>query len=362
MFIKQAALNLGLDFIRANKSLMSVRLSGKINDYILNASVLPVDLKYSIRIVLNYHLPDTSPWTISEENMFSAVQEGIGITGIQTGVKNFDRKFRIKGEDPDKLLSFLNQDVRKILLDLVQVPHHIKISNDRLEMNVPLRELGKTLGLTHYIRKIARIPGLLGAMYDFKERLLYNVIHDESGDFRLKNLSILTAHFPEDTKTIDTCRSLLKSNHKDLKIFAAKALKDEGLDTLLELIRSRKVSGTQMTDIILYLRNRRYSAALPLLLKNFPRTGHQAEKVAIIQYLGSCGMLENLPVLQAFENDAAHYLLRNEIQRSIALIKERNNAQEYQGRLSLTQSAEKEGGLSIPGGAEDGGLSMAEEE
>ncbi len=71
-------------------------------------------LQFSVaQLDLPIYLPDVQ---VRQEDVFSRIGTAFGKQDIEVGEKEFDRMFRVRGKDEEAIRSFLNEDVRKWLM------------------------------------------------------------------------------------------------------------------------------------------------------------------------------------------------------------------------------------------------------
>lgn len=388
---KYAAQELGLMYKKRFVFLSSIRMSGELEGQRIETSMVWDKLEKSISIRINYDLSDIGEFRLAPKSSFSMIRQKPGFTNVQIGDGLFDKKFDIEGNNEMPLISFFNYKIRETLLELLSISGRFEITEKMIVISLSIEDRGHApiadiLHIAHAARLMTEVP-------DFRNRLTHNALYDTNSAYREYNLELLASQYPDDPDTILTLKKALQDRNQRIQIFAARLLQDEGRSVMLEMIKDRKVTAANFPLIVTYFEKTAYKDCIPSLMEYFKhcttwgekigiikalgvfgdgiaqsfllevleKEKHPEMKTAVIRSLGSCGSLEAVEALFRVRQSASYYQIKNEIQQAIVHIQDRNDLQGEKGWLSLRGLTEEEGGLSISN-AEDGALSMAEEE
>ncbi len=387
----KAAAQLGLEF-KGNRRIRSFSLSGTYEGMELTTIYSSVKMKPSITVFVDLSDSEYESWQILSEGLISTIQMNQGLKDIEIGDPHFDKRFKIKADEPDLVLAQLDVRTRELMCSLEYSTSYFEVSDRRIVVSFPTEKFGSIP--VQQTRDMLELGKRLRMMPDLQQTLIDNALHDKDSDFRIQNLEILLDRFPGSEDTISTLRNALKDANKMIRVYAAGHLGPEGQVFLGELLQAELLQTPILKELLGYLeQGEKTASALVLedfyrekathsekklvlqtlarlkpeglqgfLLEQLSRTDDVEEKTHIVHQLGMCGNREAIEALYLLQKKSSNARLDKQIHHAITEIRQRHAAQGDPGWLSLAEVAPAEGGLSIPGGDEDGALSMAEEE
>ncbi len=371
----------------------SLKISGTIKDHTIELSLKKEAGKKYIQARYTYDNINDKYWKINKETLSSLQQQLSGNKDIQVGDTAFDQIFDLWELEQEELISILNQELRSHLLDLNTKYVFKEINENDIIMFMPIDSDTYTPFIINLVNHIIHTADLIKMEPDMKKRLIYNCVNDQNARFRELNLKKLWELFPDDTDTISIVRKAMQDNDPDVQIWAAIKSGEYGLAFLLELVQQKILLTNDFYTIAEHFGHMKYKPAINILKKYYEKTGAIGEQIAMVEAiaaidqtvaipfireklaetdffelqsvciktLGEIGSIEEIEFLNLLVSEMTNNNLKNTISQAVRSIQLRNGIKADLGWLSLTESPETEGGLSLADG-EDGGLSVIEKE
>ncbi len=346
------------------------------------------------QFILHYPLSGPQDWSISKEKYFIGMDRNKGSDDIQIGVPAFDRECLLTGNE-DFLRSLLNEKVREKIFLLHQVTEEFQVNGQMISAMMRKEDLKNTAKQDALIQIMIETAQVLSEEPDMFKRCVNNILNDPYIPFRMFNLAILHSSFPDRRETAATIQAVLADPDLDIRIHASIVMGVSGMSLLKDLLLQQDLNPAQMRDIIQHFIIRNYSQTTSILMecyknkadlgpgdklillqglstqadssaRDFLMTELEKEKdrdlrIALVDALGMCGDIPAVEYLYKWELAHPDVSIKDSIKRAIRRIQARQDVKGDKGWLSLNETGQSEGGLSLPH-EDEGGLSMAEEE
>lgn len=151
---------------------------------------------------------------------------------IETGDGPFDGRFVIEG--PMRLVTvLLDAEMRKLLLR-ASTEGKLELYHGALKIEVSDEDLARVMPL------LLDIGRRLCEPVDAAQRLAENAGRDPNAAVRLHNLILLVREYPGEPGTVEALREACKDSSPQIRLRAARELRAEGRDLLLELTESEE--------------------------------------------------------------------------------------------------------------------------
>ncbi len=366
-------------------------LTGQIENFGITVTQRNQDNNLSNTIELVYTLPGYEKWGISKENFFTKLQSHMGNPDVQIGDEAFDRECLLEG-DATFLRSILNETMRSLIFSLHQISENFTINHSHIMVDFKQNYADTPTKLERIIHQVVSTARILAGSQDLFTRCLDNALHDSKSGVRMYNLEILKARFADRPETDAAIEAALTDAEQDLQVYAGILKGKAGLPYLAVFLEDSSLTPDNMRKIISQFRKFKYRDALSSLLECYNKQPDGKVRIEILKglqeigdssvvefifsqlnleedfqiqlaltdTLGYCAPLTAVEDLYKMEKVTLNPLLKNSLRGAIARIQERSGAKGGKGWLSISETAPKEGGLSLPEG-EEGGLSMTEE-
>jgi len=335
----------------------------------------------SITISIHRCLNFKGAVTINEETSLLKIKKAFGESDIITGDEPFDNAFLIQADNPYVAHAILTEDVRTILLSMIQFSD-FELTGSYLQYNIPFRDIQRIEDLKNPIDTGNSLYGELlhdenqAPIIRCKKRLLDNILHDSVAEVRRKNIIMAGAHLKTDAAVRDSLYQAMTGDPDFRNRYeAALLLRETGLEYMMEMLDTG-IDDTLKYDIVCAFRKQHYIKSIPHLKKI---CGEQAPSVrnAIIETLLALEIKPDLPFyaeyLQFMEQKACltlislyeaegdiasvEYLykiseegrnstIRNAAHHAMAMIQSRLG-QGDKGWLSIAEMKDYDGALSI---------------
>jgi hypothetical protein len=186
-------------------------------------------------LVLRVSSPDLLPQRLElgPEDLGTSIAKVFLGEDVQVGDRAFDAAVKVRG-DPPLVAALMTDEARRAVKWFVDQGG--RVSGGTLSMECAkgaqglssiARLIRDTLALAHRLSTPASLPGSLAA----------NACGDPLPGVRLTNLQHLLDRYPSRRETTGTCRTLLTDRDTEVRMTAARALGEEGLATLADLVR-----------------------------------------------------------------------------------------------------------------------------
>ncbi len=385
-FFHQIAARLDLNISMASETSARV-LSGWIKGHYF-------ELEQQGKLALISYLYDIRgpDWSLAAEPVFSKEDREKNQYDIQCGQDSFDAHTLIECEDSVHILSLLNSEFRSSMAYLQYISDKLLMTNASLEIHISSSHIDETQKLLQIIDQVTALPGLLHPGEDDYWRLTYNTLHDRDINIRKNNMYLLQAHYSERPDITATFKKALQDKDKDMVIMAAIYLKQEGLPLLKGMLSKGNLKQEQALKLIDHFSQPENQECLPalidyyeehrdvelrlnileglsrshnpgiqsFLLRKLKANTHPRLEQELIRTLGACGDKGAIEALSHLLQAGSSPGLKNSILEAIAAIQSRLDLKGDKGWLSVTDTDESAGRLSLPGQTE-GGLSFRDE-
>ncbi len=337
-----------------------------------------------------------SPFLVRLESVYSKVKDTLGKGDIKIGEKEIDEMMFITAENPSIVTALLNKEIREKLLFIGQIAAAFDLTENSIMLKVRNQQLDDLPVFVKYLQTIVSIIEEVSSGDPIKKRLIKNIKKEEEWKVRLNNLIMLASHFPSDSEIKKILDGSLRDESLEIRFEAAKHLKARGLKFLISMLNSiENKSHPLIPEIILFLAENNYKQCIPRLKILFDQSESEAVQIEIltafkdfrdeklnafllkrlnamntmdtkillmvIKALGTCGTLNAVEPVYELGKNSPDSRVREEAERSIALIQSRKGQGE-KGWLSIPEFSETDGALSINNEARGGALSVNNEE
>ncbi len=380
-----------LDYTGENNT-ETLKFIRKIDGFQILVSDFLRDIQPCYRVILKFSVIGTDFFHIQKEDLLRPLKQGMGIHDLEIGDDAFDRACRIDGSAVF-LRVLLSAPVREKILYLQRISSELDISNDKITVIIPQDTIDTKGKMNTLIQDLVQTAKNLSRSQDMHQKSIDNALHDPCPRVRVNNLSILHSRYLHLPQTLQVIESAMGDEDSDVRIFAALLAGEKGLPVLKDQLAAQPVSTQNLQTICSHFLEQNYSDGINslliyyelfagedskvILLNTLARMGNEsledfllhnlsAEKsvsilLALTEALGSCGTLNAVAPLYDRKKSARNAEWKYALQKAIASIQERSGTKGGKGWLSLSQSSDQEGGLSLPEG-EQGGLSMTQED
>ncbi len=385
---KQAKPNTKKIKVPSQKRLLS---SEKREGYQIDIYDCPRSRVKKMEIVLHYDIPGSDEWNITKEKFFTGMDRKKGSDDIQIGDIAFDRECLLSG-DAEFLRSLLNAELREQIYDLHQLSEQFQVTSRNIMLRLKKEYINTPEKREALVRKIIETARVITREPDMFKRCLANAQKDPQPRFRIYNLGILHSRFSDRIESAQAIESALKDPDLDVRIYAAVLQGEKAQSLLGDILLNENLNVKQLRDIIFHMMNRDYTRSIPVIIKyyqkskdlqvrlillqglrglahssaqDFLKTELDSEqdrviRIALVDTLGMCGDIPAVEYLYKWELAHPDAGLKDSIKRAISRIQSRQDVKGDKGWLSLNETGQSEGGLSLSHG-DEGGLSMEEE-
>jgi hypothetical protein len=260
----------------------------------------------TVTVIINYKLDSSVMFRIGLEDVFSKLSKTVGINDILTGDKEFDDIFLLASSNTAYLIGLLEKDVRDLIFFLADNLKSFKLNASVLRFKFSWYEVDDVIERGFIDAGFSIIDKYQDK--GIKDKLLYNSSNDSVPETAAINLIYLITNYPDDLEVKKFLNSYGETD--------------------------------QHKFILMHLQH-----------ENF------AVKVASIDALSSVGTLADIEILFNLKKNSTNPSLIRTCENTIAAIQSKYGKKE-DGLLSLSESNEKEGALSIE--YESGGLKTPE--
>ncbi len=370
----------------------STKTSRKINGKIIHIETWDGEKGFSLSLTLNISILESKEFNISNETWPAAILQGISGNQITIGDPLFDKNFNITG-DKDSVVSLLRQTLRQPILDTLQVTYAINIQHNSIRLNAYRDYKGSEKAIDELSNVLLRIFYQIDSARSLTQRCLDNVRNDPVPEVRYNNLEILARRFPQHADTKAAVSWALGDKSPKNRLLAKIQLGLEGLDKIRIHLRKHLLSTEVLNLILQYSDRETLIQLIPDLENAFWRSDSRNHKVAIIERLketrsatvspflfniqerekdsgilvcaaralGFCAVEDDIEKIFILAQKSSSISLKKALNDAKTLLQERFIPQGERGALSLDESSEKQGGLSIDA-LQSGGLSISEED
>jgi len=301
----------------------------------------------------------------------------------------FDDHLLVDTTDRIEALAFLDAQTRKTILDLRLTSTGLEITDSSLSIayDTLRTQYHNQWALAKSVRAAVDAAKKLERKAPLKDRLIAIIGSDPMPFIRLTALRAAAARYPADLEVLAAVEKSLNDQSLPVMLEAVRILGEKGTAFLLDLLIHRK--GLRYTEVIkiveaiaggprvagaagvlekVFMKNRR-PAVRKALLAALARLGDtsagpfltaQLERFdaelreGIIDALATCGTVEAVEKLRDALSETINPFTRSAIEKSIASIQSRLNAD--RGWLSVGETSQLDGALSGTG-AKEGALS-----
>ncbi len=385
---RQLAQDLKLKYVNSPDN-SSNKISGLIKKGDYNAEVkiiLGTDGHY-LEVTLNHLLKLHSSLQIAKTKSF---QYKLGQNIFRTGHEYFDDSIFITSVDPDDTRAILNAQIRQALLDMASKYDDLSITPFKLYVKRQNNGFVSAKEIHASIEELIQISRMLQPQKTLLESMADMAYHDPHIGVRKQNIAALYRSYPEEALTRTIINNSLKDKDRSIRVFTALLLKEKGRDILFNEILTPGINNEDLQSILDEIRLMKYPDSSEFLIKSYKLQNDIQIQVQLLETLtdleessnetfflselqehprdwlseylihalGQCATLEAVEPLYKLEKAANSLSLqKNSLHSAIATIQNRYSSSAQRGSLSISESAEQEGGLSIHGeGA--GGLSL----
>lgn len=302
----------------------------------------------------------------------------------------FDDHLRVETTDGTAALAFLDSQTRKIILNLRLASTGLEITDSSLSIayDTLRTQYNNQWALAKSVHDAVDAAKKLERKASSKDRLIAIMGSDPMPFIRLTALRAAAVRFPADPEVIAAIEKSLNDQSLPVMLEAVRILGEKGTAFLLDLLIHRK--GLRYTEVIkiveaiaggprvagaasvlekVFMKNRRPAvrkallAALatlgdtsagPFLTAQLERFDAELRE-GIIDALATCGTVEAVEKLRDALSETINPFTRSAIEKSIASIQSRLNAD--RGWLSVGETSQLDGALSGTG-AKEGALSL----
>jgi len=338
-------------------------------------------MKYNLDIPVHFILVLRREITNPNEQAFPGI--------LETGDAIFDEEFVIStSHQPAILIGMLDAETRHLLSELGHSCKYLSLSHHRFIVQIK-KWLSMTPGEARIIlEKMTGIMTRLTEDITLDQRFTRNIKSDPLVPVHIRNIRALAAYSLQSPGTQEVLKKALENPDYGVQIEAAQHLGGEGIVHLVTLIENRApLDMNQLIQVVEILGRRYYKEGLPVLLDLFnsgrgnelktailetlakwahPGANafliHQLERgqpelrVPIITALGACGGAGEIESLYRIKENVLNPLIHKAARDAISQIQSRMGPGE-KGWLTINITGDKEGGLSNPQDAREGGLS-----
>ena len=381
---RRAALKLGLseeDWTPGNPCVFSGTLEGRRVRMVKRPDLLLVEIAISADMPGGMRIH-------SEGNTTRYGTSALGRSFI-TEDGAFDDYLRVETTDGTAALAFLDSHTRKTVLELRLASTGLEITDRSLSIayDTLRTQYHNQWALAKSVRAAVDAAKKLERNAPLKDRLIAIIGSDPMPFIRLTALRAAAARYPADLEVLATIEKSLNDQSLPVMLEAVRILGEKGTAFLLDLLIHRK--GLRYTEVIkiveaiaggprvagaagvlekVFMKNRR-PAVRKALLAALARLGDtsagpfltaQLERFdaelreGIIDALATCGTVEAVEKLRDALSETVNPFTRSAIEKSIASIQSRLNAD--RGWLSVGETSQLDGALSGTG-AKEGALS-----
>ncbi len=346
-----------------------------------------------LNILISHDIDIKGDFCISKESVLSKLKSAAGIKDIKIYDDIFDGRMLLDADSALILNALLNKKTRDEIIKLSDCTAHLEITNKMINFKMPLTFFSKESGINYLIKTAITISNYMAEKRPVKKRIIDNIKDvQNSPQFRIGNIHLLTENFPDDRDVNEFLKLLLEDSDQEIRIASAICLKEEGLAYLLKVIkRQKKIKSTVNPRIIKILGENKYAEAVPDIIeiyesKNIPELKYICLKALngiadqsandflvkelinsenrlrdeAIKALASCGTREAVEPLFNLNKTIINPIIKNLIQETISKIQSRLGPHDM-GALSIAEHSDKDGALSISNEEEvKGGLTIAE--
>ena len=325
--------------------------------------------------------------TLENEFSFPLLSNNLKGEDIQVGDAGLDRTFQIKGSSPLHVAALMNERMRKTILGLVGRSQMLVLTSTWFEIVLKYHGL-KREEIVAIARDALDVSRDMSREDDIRGRLMDIIRNDSAPGVRAACIRQLMSHFPVDREITDLLGGALKDADVSVRIEAARHLGFEGLELLAKMLKEE--TGLDEYDTLRAVRfigEHRFTGGVPVLKEVFARANNETVLLEIlkaftaigdtglcaflldhlehrngdirdgvISALATCGTVDAVEPLMKMVKSSINPLFRSDVQKTITSIQSRLGGADN-GWLSVTETGETEGALSMSGGAGEGALS-----
>jgi hypothetical protein len=223
-----------LDDSAVHRGFLKLSLAGTIDGFDVTVDESGRGDEKSTTIVVDSRGRISNRVELRAEGIVSGLTKAFTGPDVETGHDAFDDEVVVWG-NPTLLASLLDAETRRRVLHFVSRGGRVR--NGRLELTVPgeLTTSGEVVGL---MRESLELTGNLVEPGHLAEKLGQNAVWDPIAGVRAACLRRLLERFPSHPVVAETLKTLLRDPDEEVRLVAACAAGDEGVEVLLEIVRS----------------------------------------------------------------------------------------------------------------------------
>ena len=386
--------------VRIEKWFGFPEVSGPIDDLFIEIKLgykgSNADTMYEVvQLKLEFENLLSEDFAIRNETFTTKDAKSRGIDDILIGDQTFDECIYLESDPEHYMYALLSERVRKYIMAIFNKSIYLFIDKHIFVVCIDTKFLKSAVFFINIIKAMVFISQQFKNIdKDIKYSLIQNSIKDSLIQIRLKNIECIGIHFDTDNEVRDCFRKLLDDEDNRIQFQAAKFLRKDGIKHMYTNLISHELKDDELLlEIIAYFNENKVNRGFSQIISLFKKTDNIPLKILlskalshfknkdlcsflisqielndakvkkeIIKTLGIVGTINEVQFLYDFEHKFLNTpSMRNTARQAIAKIQSRYEGGD-KGMLSVAETSQSEGSLSILDTAQDGSLSINEDD
>jgi|GEM_PF-1314928 len=363
-----------------------------INGMNLQAEKVNENKENFLNLSIEYSPSFKGNFLLEEETTISRLKNTVGLKDIQTGDTAFDATICISASHPSLVYAVFNSETRSQVIKIIRGSESFSIKNRSTVISYPFEDISSSQTLCKKIDLLVSTVEMITETGNLKKRLIQNIQTETLPVVIINNIKALTTKYPKDKESKQILKTTLGDRNISVQIEAARHLGKSGMKHLTTLLEEKEPMIAELRNkVVTLLGDNKYIPSRPILQEVYRnRAGLELQKTilktfekfenaklepflieqlanketdlrhASIEALGTCGTIKAAEKIYILAKDSLNPFTKNTAQKAISKIQSRLGDVE-KGWLSISDSPEKEGALSISKNSTEGALSLEAE-